>query len=219
MSSALAPRLCGETTPNPPKPRNAELPGPNFDIPQPKPPRPKCSWWAAAFHFGATDIKLAETVWAEFSGKGAKSIVEGVAIAFVIKNRLWFLNFPALTDTLGLGPRGATIEQVLGQAGQFPEYQADGKLIPAFQRNYDAAMDSAIGSDECDKLIKAYTIVSAINTGAFRDPLTAQGGGWFFQQGSSSPCPICQLLIKIDVHNFWTIPYTNYTGGVQAPWY
>ena len=201
---AAFPELCGERRP----------PLGDGEENKPEPPRTACGDWLSRFVFGPDDAKLAEAVFSEFSG----DIQEGVAIAFVIKNRLWFLSH-TINNTLGLGPRNATIEQVLGTPGAFPEYQANGALRPAYQRLFDFAWNSNIGSAPCDRLINAYTIVSAVNDGGYRDPFAAQGGGWFFQQGRSSPCPICQFLGKLGVHNFWTIPYTDYTGGVKAPWY
>ncbi|MEK6406896.1 MAG: RHS repeat-associated core domain-containing protein, partial [Acidobacteriota bacterium] len=89
-----------------------------------------CGDWVSRFVFGADDAKLAEAVFIEFSG----NIEEGIAIAFVIKNRLWFLNRPNLSDTLGIGPRGATLEQVLGEPGEFPEYRSNGRLKDGYQR-------------------------------------------------------------------------------------
>jgi RHS repeat-associated protein len=189
----------------------------NSIIIAPPPPekKPKCSDWTSRFIFGPADKKLAEAVFIEFSG----DISEGIAIAYVIMNRVWFLNQPNLTDTLGIGPRGASIEQVLGDPGEFPEYRSDGTLRTPYQKLFDTAQDSDIGSAACDKLINAYTIISGVNDGGYVDPFAERGGGWFFQQGRRSACPICQFLGRVGVHNFWTIPYTNYTGGVRAPWY
>jgi len=183
-------------------------------------PQTRCSDWVSAFVFGDFERKIAEAVFIEFSG----DVQEGIAIAYVIKNRYWFLNQPQITDTLGFGPRGATIEQVLGApGGQFPEYMSNGKLKPGYQRLFDIAWNSEIGSAACDKLVNAYTIVSAVNLFGFPDPFAAQGGGWFFKQGRRSPCLMCQFIGTLGTppneHNFWTIPYTNFTGGVKAPWY
>lgn len=141
------------------------------------------------------------------------------AIAFTIKNRVWFLNLPNLRNTLGLGPKGATIEQVLGAQGQFPEYESNGELRSVYQVLFDTAWNSEIGSLACDKLIEAYTIVSGVNDGGYQDPFAAEGGSWYFQQAPSRPCPLCRFLGRLGVHNFWGIPYIDYTRGARPPWY
>lgn len=179
-------------------------------------PKATCADYIAPFASLLTEdeLAIAEAVFAESSGNDQ----EGVAIAFVIKNRHWFLNVPGLSSTLGIGPRGASVRQVLGAPGQFPEYDSTGQLKGDAKRRLEQTLAGDPSTPDCQLLYKAHVTVYAIGLGGIGDPFADQGGSWAFQLGRSSPCPICQYLGKLGKTNFWAIPYTNYTGGARPPW-
>jgi RHS repeat-associated protein len=187
------------------------------------PPKATCGDFVSGFDFFLTpdEEAIAEAVFSESSGQSDQ---ESAAIAYVILNRTWFLNVPGLTDTHGFGPRNASVRQVLGAAGQFPEYDSNGNLRGSAQARLERTLAGDPATPDCQLLYKANIVVYAITLGNLPDPFAAQGGSWYFAQAQfgrpGRMCRDCSAALGNlgSPHWFYTFPYTNYTGGQRPPW-
>jgi RHS repeat-associated protein len=193
-----------------------------------EPPQQTCGDFlrTTGFAFSGLTFKVAQAVFFEYSG----DTVEGIAIARVILNRLWYLNQPDLPDTRearhGFGPKNATVEQVLGareEGIQFPEYNADGSPIASVQRRYDSTLNGPAGSGDCLLLFQAFLIAGTATASSSSDPFASQGGSWYFAQARfrtpGRMCRDCSAALdpRLGAHWFYTFPYGNYTRGRLFP--
>jgi hypothetical protein len=146
--------------------------GTGTQSPTPTPKTPPCSSIANLAGAGTDEGALSRLIFQEATsrssfGSDTAYRVELAAVASVVHNRVAFLNQPGLkqSGTLGFGNVGASIADVVYSRGNNPNGRSSiGTQFAGFtpsgisqliQNSINGALNSAVGSADCNKLLDA----------------------------------------------------------------
>jgi RHS repeat-associated protein len=148
-----------------------------------------------------TDVGLlARLIFAEatgsegFGGSGQDYVNERYAIAATVYNRVAFLKLPG--PTLGIGMRNSSVSDVIGSRGaatlQYAGFQYNSKtgqvdISAGIQRRINQALNSGIGSNDCNDLLFAIYVANEFAAGRGLDPFGTGMSFGFMTAGSIGP--------------------------------